>query len=43
MTTSSATTVKEYLDELPLDAIGKIIASLPPDRMIAYAKGARRR
>ena len=30
------------LDDLPLDAVGKIIASVPPDEMIAYARGARR-
>lgn len=29
------------LDDLPLDAIGKIIADLPPDEMIKYARGAR--
>lgn len=29
------------LEDLPLDAVGKIIASVPPDEMIAYARGAR--
>ena len=29
------------LEDLPMDAIGKIIASVPPDEMIAYARGAR--
>ncbi len=31
------------LDDLPLDAIGRIIADLPPDEMIEYARSARRR
>ncbi|HUJ13890.1 MAG TPA: DUF1801 domain-containing protein [Thermoanaerobaculia bacterium] len=30
-------------DDLPLDAIGEIIAATPPDRWIAIAKAARRR
>lgn len=29
------------LDDLPLDAVGKIIASVPPEEMIAYAREAR--
>ena len=29
------------LEDLPLDAIGKIIAGLPPDEMIEYARAAR--
>jgi len=31
------------VEDLPLDAIGNIIASLSPDKMIACARGARRR
>ena len=30
------------LDDLPLEAIGKVIASVPPEEMIAFARGARR-
>lgn len=30
------------LEDLPLDAIAKNIASIPPDEMIAFARGARR-
>ena len=29
------------LEDLPLDAVGKVIASLPPDEMIEYARTAR--
>jgi uncharacterized protein YdhG (YjbR/CyaY superfamily) len=31
------------LDDLPMDAIGKMIAAVPPDEMIAYARSARRK
>jgi len=31
------------LEDLPLDALGSIIAALPPDEMIAYAREARRK
>ncbi|HEY6108947.1 MAG TPA: DUF1801 domain-containing protein [Gemmatimonadales bacterium] len=30
-------------DELPLDAIGQVVASMPPDRWVAIANAARRR
>jgi uncharacterized protein YdhG (YjbR/CyaY superfamily) len=31
------------LDDLPLPAIGRVVASTPPDRMIAAAKAARKK
>ena len=31
------------LDDLPLDVIGKVIASTPPDKLIAQAEAARRK
>lgn len=40
MATSRATTVKEYLD-LPLDAIGEIVASMTPERYIRIVEAAR--
>lgn len=33
----------QSVEELPLDAIGRIVASMPLDRWVAVARAARRR